>query len=285
MPTTETKTLNNGFQYLVIRNKSAEAKIALQGAHLFHFQKHGDEPLLWVSKKSHFTNGKAIRGGIPICWPWFGKHKTDANLPQHGFARTTLWEYVATKEKDDSSTEITLRLPNTPNNAVLWPYKAELTLRITIGSILQLDLITRNCGRQAFTISSALHSYFTVSTINDVTVKGLDNTPFLDTLTMKHDVQNGNIRIHQETDRVYQNVLHPITLHDRKRVISIRSMGSKSAVLWNPWIEKSQLMTDLNNNGYQKMLCIETANALEDEHTLAPGTTHTLSTSISTVLQ
>lgn len=281
----ETKTLANGFRYLSIKNRNATAKIALQGAHLFHFQRHDDSPLLYVSDKSKFENGKAIRGGIPICWPWFGKHKTDNTRPQHGFARTTLWECIETREEDDYSTVITLRLPNIDDeNAALWPYKTELTLRITISDCLQLDLMTRNCDTQPFTISSALHSYFSVSAIKKISVKGLDDTPFLDTLTMKRDLQEGDILVHQETDSVYQDVSYPIELHDANRIIKIDATGSHSAILWNPWIEKSQRMADMEDGGYRKMFCIETANAFEDEQTLAPGAIHTLSTSLSTLL-
>lgn len=281
----KTKTFANGFTYLVVENRSATAKIALQGAHLFHYQRHDDIPMFYVSDKSNFENGKSIRGGIPICWPWFGKHKTDNSLPQHGFARTTLWECIETMEEDDLSTVITLLLPRTEENSALWPYNAQLTLRISISDILQLELISKNCDQQPLTISSALHSYFAVSAIKNISIKGLHNTPFLDTITMKNKTQFGDITIHHETDNVYQNVSYPIELHDTNRVIRIDATGSKSAVLWNPWVKKSQRIVDMEDTGYRKMFCIETANAFDDTQAIAPGATHTLATSLSTILR
>jgi glucose-6-phosphate 1-epimerase len=277
----ETKTLPNDFTYLSVSNKSANAKIALQGAHLFHYQRQGKVPLLYVSNTSHFANGKAIRGGIPVCWPWFGKHKKDTNLPQHGFARTALWQCINVHEDDPYSTEITLQLEDMQKTKKLWPYKADLFLKILISDTLNLQLITTNRDNESFTISSALHSYFSVSDISNVTVKGLDNTPFIDTLTMEHKQLIGDISIAQETDRVYQEVFRPIQLHDSERVITINNIGSKSVVLWNPWIEKSLTMADLDDKGYKKMLCIETANAFDDERILSPGNTHTLGMTIS----
>ncbi len=277
----ETKTLHNGFSYFLVTNKNATAKIALQGAHVFHFQRHGNPPLLFISNKSHFETGKAIRGGIPICWPWFGKHKSNSTFPQHGFARTALWQCIETKEDNDLSTEITLQLENTQKNKKLWPYKTDLRLKITISDTLSLQLITINRDTRSFTLSSALHSYFAVSNIANVIIKGLNNTPFNDTLTMEHKQQTDDITITEETDRVYQEVYQPIELHDKERVIRIHNEGSKSVVLWNPWIEKSLTMTDLDNNGYKNMLCIETANAFKDERSLAPGETHTLGMIIS----
>ncbi len=277
----ETKTLANGFTYLSVKNSCATARIALQGAHLFHYQRHADAPLLYVSSTSHFENGKAIRGGIPVCWPWFGKHKSDSKLPQHGFARTTDWKCIKTKERDAHSSEITLQLENIHKNDLLWPHKAELQLKILVGNTLQMQLITTNHDCQPFTISSALHSYFAVSNISKIIVKGLNNIPFIDTLTMTHEQHEDDITITGETDRVYQDVCHPITLHDAERIIKIHNSGSTSAVLWNPWIEKCREMADMGNNDYKTMLCIETANAFTDERTLAPGESHTLGVTIS----
>ena len=277
----EFKSFPNGFTYLSIINKSAKAKIALQGAHLFQYHRHGDTPLLYVSNTSHFETGKAIRGGIPVCWPWFGKHKNEKNFPQHGFARTALWQCIDTNEDDDHSTEITLRLENSQKNKSLWPYKSDLQLKFLINDTLSLQLTTTNQDQESFTISSALHSYFSVSDISSVIVKGLDNTPFIDTLTMDHKRQTGEISITQETDRVYQETCHPIELHDAERIVTINNNGSKSVVLWNPWIEKSLTMADLDDNGYKTMLCIETANAFNDERSLVPGETHTLGMIIS----
>ncbi len=277
----EFKSLPNGFSYLSIENKSANAKIALQGAHLFHYQQHGKTPLLYLSDTSPFAQGKAIRGGIPVCWPWFGKHKTQRNFPQHGFARTTLWKCTEADEPDELCTKITLQLNGKEENSNLWPYKADLHLKILIADTLNLQLITTNHDSTSFTLSSALHSYFSVSDISNVIIAGLEDTPFLDTLTMERKWQKGKLLITEETDRVYQEVYHPIALHDVNRIVTIDNIGSKSVVVWNPWVEKSSKICDLDNNGYKKMLCIETANAFNDARHINPGETHTLGMTIS----
>ncbi len=272
---TEQKTAN-GFQYIEIENKSCTAKVALQGGHLFHYQQHGQKPLLWVSSKSHFKEGKAIRGGIPICWPWFGKHSADPTLPQHGFARTSTFELLEVKERDENSTELTLLMLSSAETHTLWPYQFQLLLHITVGQTLSLALTSRNCDTKPFTISSALHSYFAVSEIGDVSVKGLEGKEYWNALTGDCEIQQGSIHIREEVDRVYQQTTDPLQLSDADRSVRISSAGSASAVVWNPWKEKSAKMGDMENDAYRTMLCIETANALQDARTVLPGEEHTL---------
>jgi glucose-6-phosphate 1-epimerase len=270
------KTTANGFEYIEIENKSATAKIALQGGHLFHYQQQGRKPLLWVSKNSSFETAKAIRGGIPICWPWFGKHSTDSTLPQHGFARISPFELVEIKEPDENTTEVLLQLQSSTRTLALWPYQFRVLLRIIIAKALTVALTTRNCDTESFTISSALHSYFAVSHISNVSVQGLDKREYWDALTDDHKSQEGSVHISEEVDRVYQKVTKPLILHDLDNTVQITATGSSSAVVWNPWVDKSRRMTDMQNDAYQTMLCIETANALEDARELAPGDEHTL---------
>ena len=276
----EQKKRDNGFEYIEVRNSRAQAKIALQGAHLFHYQKQGEDPLIWLSKTSFFEPGKAIRGGIPICWPWFGKHPNQ-KLPQHGFARTALWELLEVEEASEDETKLTLQLRHLPEHFKLWPHRFELRLHITVGRTLTLALTTTNRDEQSFTITSALHSYFAVSDIQNISIEGLENTPYLDTLTNKQKVQQGRVRITQEVDRIYQQVQGPLTLRDRERTVTIKFAGSTSVVVWNPWIDKCTRMGDMHDGAYKKMVCIETANALDDARTMAPGEEHTLTAVIA----
>ena len=272
---TKTKS-STGFEYIEIENNSATAKIALQGAHLLHYQQHDTPPLLWLSEKSHLESGKAIRGGIPICWPWFGKHSEDAALPQHGFARTALFSLLEAKETDEDTTELLLQLRSSVETLAFWPYEFEILVQITVGPTLTVALTTRNCDTKPFTITSALHSYFSVSHISNVSVQGLDKAEYWDSLTDKNKIQHGDIYISEEVDRVYQKVKDELTLQDRDRTIKISTKGSSSAVVWNPWSDKSKRMDDMQANAYETMLCIETANALADAQDLAPGEEHTL---------
>ena len=270
------KKTAKGFEYIVIENKSANAKVALQGGHLFHYQKHGSPPLLWLSGKSRFETGKAIRGGIPICWPWFGKHSTDATLPQHGFARTSLFELLEVTEPDENTTELLLQLQNSTETLALWPYQFKVLLHIIIAKTLTVALTSKNCGSKSFSITSALHSYFSVSHIDNVYIQGFDKTEYWDSLTDTNKIQQGDIRINEEMDRVYQNVTNGLTLQDRDRAINIAAKGSTSVVVWNPWIDKSKRMADMQNDAYKTMVCIETANALADARNLAQDEKHTL---------
>lgn len=133
--------------------------------------------------KKVFETGKAIRGGVPICWPWFGKHKTESHLPQHGFARNFLWKLLDVKESNASSTEVKLQLKSSAESLQLWPYMFELLLRITVAKTLHIALSSKNCDKKACEISSALHSYFAVSNINSVSVEGINTTPYFDAVS------------------------------------------------------------------------------------------------------
>ena len=269
------KRYENGFEYLEIQNSVASAKISLQGAHLFEYKTLNEEPLLWVSKASNFKVGESIRGGVPICWPWFGMHKTDTSLPQHGFARTSIFSHVDTKESKDS-TELTFLLKSSKETLDMWKYKFELEYKVTIGAELKLELTTNNCDKEAFNITQALHTYFNTSDTSNVHVKGLENKPYFDALTCENKTQNGIIKIDREVDRVYQHVNTPITIVDKNRSITITNEGSDSVVVWNPWIDKCSRMSAMNSDSYKTMLCIESANAFDDEREIPPSKTHTL---------
>jgi len=265
----EFKEKENGFEYIEIKNNSASAKIALQGAHIFHFQEISQDPLLWLSEKSEFKKGTAIRGGIPICWPAFGMN--NPNLSQHGFARTSMFEFVDVVELDADATQIVLKLHDTKESRVLWDYKFELELKIIISNTLSLELITRNLDDKPFTITQALHTYFNISSISDAEISGLELKNYLDALTSLEHIQKGTIRFEEEVDRVYQDVDAKIVLKDKNKIVNIISEGSASAVVWNPWINKCSKMSAMDKEAYKEFLCIETANAFDDFKEIKPN--------------
>ncbi|MFA5454443.1 MAG: D-hexose-6-phosphate mutarotase [Sulfurimonas sp.] len=269
------KKLANGFACIEINNSSAEAKIALQGAHLFHYERVGEEPILWLSEVSDFEAGKAIRGGVPVCWPWFGFNE-DKTLPQHGFARTALWEFVGSDEVDEKTSSVTLKLTHSDETLKMWHYKFILELKITISDKLVMELKTTNLDCESFVLTQALHTYFKVSHISHALIKGLDNKPYLDALTWKNEVQKGDITFNQEVDRIYQKVDGEIVLSDKNRTIYIKNEGSSSVVVWNPWIEKTKRMSAMAPNAYEQMLCIESANAFDDFKVIKPKKSHIL---------
>jgi glucose-6-phosphate 1-epimerase len=270
-----------------INNNSASAKIALQGAHIFHYARKGEKPILWLSEVSDFEVGKAIRGGVPICWPSFGMNNPD--LPQHGFARTAMFEHLSTSELDANTTEVILILRYSKETLTLWPYKFELELKVTVSDKLTMQLSTTNLDDKPFKITQALHTYFSLSHISDARVKGLDKKPYLDALTNKQLIQNGDIVFEEEVDRVYQEVgkvngkaregalgCADILLIDKDRTLNIKNEGSSSVVIWNPWIEKAKRMSAMRDDAYNDFVCIESANAYEDFRLVGSGKTHIL---------
>jgi len=270
------KELDNNYKYIEIKNEEAEAKIALQGGHIFHYKATNKKPLLWLSDTAIFRKGKAIRGGVPICFPWFGPHISDETLPQHGFARTALWELVEVKEETEKLTEVELKLESNDEYLKVWAYKFDVRLKISIGKELTLSLQIKNCDIKPFTFTTALHSYFNVSNISDVVISGLNGAEFEDSLTNEVLLQEGDLIIDQEVDRVYFGASSTIKVEDAERSFLLRQKGSNSLVAWNPWIEKAKALSDMPDEGYQTMLCLETGNVRKDERTLQPDEVHSL---------
>ncbi|MEZ4640681.1 MAG: hypothetical protein R2856_37945 [Caldilineaceae bacterium] len=163
-----------------VRNDFAIAEIALLGAHVLSYQPHDTEPVLWVSSQSNFAVGKPIRGGIPVCWPWFAGHPTDSNKPAHGFVRTALWTVLDTRTTRDDRTEIELGFESNEDTLSLWPHPFALRLRVTVGPALTVTLFTCNTGDEPFNFTGALHTYFHVGDAAQIAIHGLDGVDYLD---------------------------------------------------------------------------------------------------------
>lgn len=273
----------DGFIVANIKNEHCTASIALQGAHLLSWTPKNEQPVIWMSPDAQFAKGKSIRGGIPVCWPWFGAHSSEPSFPAHGFARTSIWQVNTTTSLEDSSSFISLRLSTDGNNP-LWPLETVCQLDITFGKTLDMKLTTHNNSNQIITVEQALHTYFAVGDIRKTTVSGLDNRPYLDKPDgFKRKQQNGPISFVAETDQVYLETKDDCLIEDRSlnRTIQIKKSGSASTIVWNPWHNRATEMGDLGKDGYLTMLCVESANAAEDVVTINAGGTHTLSVSYS----
>jgi D-hexose-6-phosphate mutarotase len=271
------KVLADGYRYIEIKNSKAEAKIALQGGHIFHYKAKGAEPLLWLSNRAIFQKGKAIRGGVPICFPWFGPHPTDDTLPQHGFARTAMWKLVLEEELSEEESHIQLQLLSSSESKKMWNHEFDVRLDIRVGRTLSLSLMVTNIDTKPFTITAALHSYFNVSDISNVQIEGLDGSYYIDALTNKIDGFSGKLAIDKEVDRIYFDASSTIVLHDRPNSMVLNQSGSNSLVVWNPWIEKAKALIDMPDDGYRTMLCLETGNVSKDERIIKPEERHILS--------
>lgn len=263
-----------------VGNAGSTAEIARQGAQLLTWAPAGQPAVVWLSPDARFTAGKSLRGGAPVCWPWFGAHPDDASKPAHGFARNVDWTVVETTTLPDA-TRIVLRLVPEAAQRALWPHDAELTLTVTVGERLRLDLTTHNTGTEPIRITQALHTYFQVGDIDTTRVEGLDGTTYVDrTDGDARVVQDGPVTVHGEVDRIYLDCPGEVTIVDESlgRRIGISKQGSRSYVLWNPWAEKGAKFGDMGEDGYRRMLCVETCNAWDDAVDIAAGAEHTLST-------
>lgn len=267
-----------------IANAYAEAVIALQGAHVMTYQPRGQEPVLWLSKQAKFAPGKSIRGGVPVCWPWFGPHPAESSFPAHGYARTVMWEVLETAVLNEGGTQIKFGLAETESTRAQWPHFSPVQLIVTVGKALSIELVTRNNGSAPLIIGEALHTYFHISDVADMAIHGLDNAGYLDKVeNFARKRQQGAILIESEVDRVYLNTEADCLIEDRglNRRIRIAKKGSRSTVVWNPWVEKADKMGDFGPEGHRGMVCVETANAVDNVVTVAPGDSHSLLAVIS----
>ena len=268
-----------GLAIVNIQNAHASAEILLQGAHLLKYQPTGEAPVVWLSPQAKFVAGKSVRGGVPVCWPWFGAHVTEPGFPAHGFARTQEWRVIASDALPDGSTRIVFELQKNETARSQWKNICHLRNVITIGKTLTMELQTENTGSDTFVIGEALHTYFMIGDINEVKVTGLEGCDYLDKVEdFKRKHQEGAITVSSEVDRVYLNTASDCVIHDTKlnRRIRIAKSGSQTTVVWNPWAIKSAEMGDMGDDGYKHMICVESANAAENVVTITPGETHTL---------
>jgi D-hexose-6-phosphate mutarotase len=275
----------NGLVFAEIDNALGTSYICLQGAHITTFRpKDQAEPVIWVSKFAKFAPGKSIRGGAPVCWPWFGAHASDASLPGHGFARTVMWEVTHSAALPTGETEITLALLETDQTRAQWPHKTRVELNVSVGHSLKASLNTSNLGDTPIQIGEALHTYFQISDIEAVQITGLENTTYLDKVgEPTRREQSGAISFSGEVDRVYVDTETTCTIVDPayERRIKIAKTGSRSTVVWTPWEEKADRMGDFGPDGWRQMVCVESVNALENVVTVAAGETHRMTVEYS----
>jgi glucose-6-phosphate 1-epimerase len=285
----------NQLQCLRVQNKRGELLVALQGAQVLRYQQHGQEPLIWLSDEAAFESGNAVRGGIPVCWPWFGDLMRNppqvqalhsgGRLPAHGLVRSIEWTLQESAIEGDS-VRLLLAIPPTTDSPSLrhLPHGLELLLEIVLDDRLHLKLTTRNGSEQHLALTQALHSYFAVSDIINVTVEGLAGQHYIETLEgWAERQQKRDLVVSSETDRIYLDLPPRLTLRDDgwNRRIHIDATGSTSAVVWNPWVSKARRLSQFADDAWQHMLCIETANVMKDLVELAPGEEHTLGVTLS----
>ena len=243
-----------------ITSERAELLIAQQGAQILSYQRVGEPPLLWLSDQAIFRQGKSVRAGVPVCWPWIGNLQRNPQAvqtmyrgeqaPAHGLARARDWQLLGIEEVGDGL-RIEFELPEAQGDLPGWPQD--------------------------------VHSYFAVSDVCQARVEGVEGLGYIETLAdWEQRQQQGPLGFAGETDRIYLATPQTLSIVDPhwQRRITLTSSGSRSAVIWNPWTERAQELADMADDGWQRMLCIETANVWDDVVELKPGATCSLSVSI-----
>lgn len=264
-----------GFPFIRVNHAKASALISIYAGQVLSYQPVGQtDDLMFLSKRAYYQPGKAIKGGVPICWPWFGPDPEGKGRPAHGFVRNRMWNVIETAITANGDAKVILGLTDNPETQAIWPHAFNLRLEITVSETLKLELVTHNTGDQAMTITQAFHTYFNIGDIHQTRVSGLEGRQYIDKVDgSQQKTQAGAVTINSEVDRIYLDVSNALVIEDgaRKRQINITSQGSKTAVVWNPWAKISAEMGDLQDDDYLRLLCVETTNAATDIITIQPG--------------
>lgn len=257
-----------GFPVAEISNEYAQAKISVYAGQVLSFRPVDQaEDIMFLSSTAYYLAGKAIKGGTPICWPWFGPDPEDKGRASHGFVRNRMWQIRDVISTPEGETKISLGLVDTPETREIWDYSFNFAIAITVGKVLTVELITKNTGTESFNITQALHTYFKIGDINQVKVVGLDGREYIDKVDGgKEKTQSGEVAFTGECDRIYLDVQPELVIDDQvlNRKIKITATNSKTAIVWNPWADISASMADLGDQDYKKFVCVETANAANE---------------------
>ena len=283
-----------GGPILEVQTEQCEARVSAYAAHVASWTPFlpgaaSPAPGLFCSPRTAWGGGKAIRGGVPICWPWFGPRNADPKpggkaSPAHGFARTRPWHVEEVALADNGRVEVTFLLVSDDDTLALWPHAFEARMVCSLGTTLNLSLVVKNVDDAPFEMEGALHTYLTVADVEQIKVTGLEGTRFFDKVKGVEGVQGREpLTFSGETDSVYQGTKQAITIEDPglARTIRVEKSGSSSTVVWNPWLVKASAMADLGGDVWRNFVCVEAANVRPHAVPLSPGATHTLSTRIA----
>ncbi len=273
---------DGGLARVDITSPVADGKMYLHGAHLTSWRPAGSEEVLFLSTKSRWEEGQAIRGGIPICFPWFRGKADDPQAPAHGFVRTRSWQLYSIAE-NNTGVAVTMFIESDEQTRRWWPGEFRLVCRATFGFELKLELICVNTGKTPLHFEEALHTYNRVSNVGTVRLQGLDGTRFLDnTAANKEKTQSGDATIGSQTDNAYINTTNAVDLLDPMmcRRIRLEKAHSSTTVVWNPWQEAASKLRDLGEGEWKQFLCVEASNIIGAAVTLAPGQEHTMSATL-----
>lgn len=267
---------NGGLPKLRITSSEVAGEMYLHGAHVTSWRPAGREEVLFLSSQSAWEDGRAIRGGVPICFPWFGYKADDPQAPAHGFVRTKAWQLESISQAGGAVT-VSMFTASDESTKKWWPAEFRLVHRATFDRELSLELVVTNTGTTPLRFEEALHAYHRVGNIEMTRVGGLDTVQYLDKTDLnRKKVQHGEIAIVSETDRVYLNTRDAIELQDPvlHRRTQVTKENSQTTVVWNPWVQKAHSLSDFGDEEWRQMICIETSNVSDFAVHLAPGQQH-----------
>jgi glucose-6-phosphate 1-epimerase len=273
----------SGMIYANVTTPHATATVYLQGAHVTAWQPAGHQPVLFTSRETELLPGKAIRGGVPVIFPWFGGRHDGKSGPSHGFARIQNWT-LAFAALAGEDLHLTFTLSPSELSRSLGFDDFRVAYQIVIGRNLSLQLSVGNDAAAPLVFEEALHTYYAVADVHEVTVAGLDGVSYLDKVdNFQPKVQHGAVTMTGPTDRVYLDTAATCILHDTasKRKISVAKTNSNTTVVWNPWDSGAAKLPDMDPSEWHEFLAVETVNAAKDTITLAPGATHAMQAHIS----
>ena len=276
---------SGGLPKVRVTSPACVGEVYLHGAQITSWRPAGEEEVLFLSAQSRWEEGRAIRGGIPICFPWFGQKADNPQAPDHGFVRTKSWQLDAIA---DVAGTIVVSMSTQSNEATKkwWPAEFRLVLRAAFGKELGVELEVTNTGKTSLRFEEALHSYFRVGNVEVIRARIPDALRYIDkTDAYQTKTQFGDIEIAAETDRVYVDTRDEIELEDplSERRVRVAKENSRTTVVWNPWKEKAHSLSDFADDEWARMICIEASNVSDFAVELAPGQRHTLKTLVRVV--
>jgi glucose-6-phosphate 1-epimerase len=270
---------NGGLAKVSITSPAASGEVYMQGAQVMSWRPAGGEEVIFVSRQSHWEPGRAIRGGIPICFPWFRGKSDDPKAPAHGFVRTREWTLESVSAEIDGSVTVACATQSDEASRRWWPHDFRLTRRMTFGQKLRMELTTVNTGNTEFQFEEALHTYFRVGDVERVEVRGLARIHYLDNMDANRPkLQIANLRLSAQTDNAYLRAQGAVEIADPELRRSLRTEkhNSASTIVWNPWREGAAKLADLGDDEWHQMICVEGGNILDDAVALGPGEQHTM---------
>jgi glucose-6-phosphate 1-epimerase len=276
---------NSGLAKVHVTSARATGEMYLHGAHVTSWKPRGAEEVLFVSSQSQWKAGRAIRGGVPICFPWFADKSDDRAAPAHGFVRTKAWLLESVVETADAVT-VTMFTESDESAKKWWPFDFHLVHRATFGSELSLELVVTNRGGNSLRFEEALHTYLRLGHIEKTCLQGLNTVHYIDkTDSNREKIQDGAIVVVSETDRIYLNTQHDVEVEDEvlHRRLRVAKENSLTTVIWNPWVQKARAMSDLGDEEWTQMVCVETSNVSAFAVDLSPGQQHKMKAIIRVV--